>query len=151
MHYFGEVLQNDILFCALISWTVAQALKVPFMYLTEKKWSIKRFWGSGGMPSSHTALVVSLSIMTGSIYGFNKVEFAISFILAIIVMYDAAGVRRQTGTQASVINEIVNRIFVEGEKITEKDLKEIVGHTPIEVFGGVIVGFAVALIYLFFM
>ncbi len=103
------------------------------------------------MPSSHTALVVSLSIMTGSIYGFNKVEFAISFILAIIVMYDAAGVRRQTGTQASVINEIVNRIFVEGEKITEKDLKEIVGHTPIEVFGGVIVGFAVALIYLFFM
>ncbi|NMD38580.1 MAG: divergent PAP2 family protein [Christensenellaceae bacterium] len=150
MHYLGEVLQNDILICSLISWAVAQGLKVPFMYLTDKKWNIKRFWGPGGMPSSHTALVVTLSIMIGSIHGFDTVEFAISSVFATVVMYDAAGVRRQTGTQASVINEIVNRIFIEGEKITEKDLKEIVGHTPIEVFAGVLVGIAVSLIYLMF-
>ena len=151
MHYLGEVLQNDILICSLISWTVAQFLKVPFMYFTKKTWSFKRFWGSGGMPSSHTALVVALTHMTGSVHGFNTVEFSLSFVLAIIVMYDAAGVRRQTGTQASVINEIVNKIFIEGEKITEKDLKEIVGHTPMEVFGGFIVGILVALIYLSFL
>lgn len=150
MHSFLDIFRNHVVLCGLIAWTIAQGLKIPLHLITNKELSFQRFFGSGGMPSSHTAIVISSCIMIGSIYGYHTGLFAIAFTLAIIVMYDATGVRRETGTQAVVINEIIRRIF-EGQQITNKDLKELVGHTPLEVLGGTIVGIVTAAVYLSFM
>ena len=89
----------------MIAWFLAQALKIPIYRMVEKKWDWRRFFGSGGMPSSHSALTVSLCVMVGALEGWNTSLFAVSLALAVIVMYDAAGVRRETGTQAAVINQ----------------------------------------------
>lgn len=105
-----------------------------------KKLDWGRFFGSGGMPSSHTAFVVSLALAVGAAEGFGSTTFALSFTLAAIVMYDATGVRRETGIQAQVINEILRRVFVNGEPIADDDLKELVGHKPLEVLGGAVLG-----------
>ena len=131
---------NEVLWCAVAAWFAAQALKIPIYRLVEKKWDLGRFFGSGGMPSSHTAFVVSLSIMTGWLSGFDKPEFAVAVVLACIVMYDASGVRRETGLQAEVINDIIEKVFVNGEPISDVELKELVGHTKLEVAGGFLVG-----------
>ena len=144
MHSIAEVFRNQILLCAMASWFIAQALKVPIYYLVEHELNWRRWLGSGGMPSSHTALVVSLAAMVGARMGFDTAEFAISFALAIIVMYDAAGVRRETGTQAVVINKILHDMLVDGKQITEDELKELIGHTPLEVFAGAVLGLIVA-------
>ena len=137
--------------CCITAWFVAQALKIPTYYLVEKKWDWHRFFGSGGMPSSHTAFVVSLTLMIGATQGFDSAIFALSFTMAAIVMYDATGVRRETGKQAVIINEIVQKMFVNGESITDEELKELVGHTHVEVIGGVIVGLLTAGLFLLFM
>lgn len=142
---------NHVLTCSLISWFLAQVLKVPVKYLVEHEWSVKRIWGSGGMPSSHSALTVSLCLMTGFIEGFNSSLFALSFVLAAIVMYDATGVRRETGTQAKIINKILKQVIFDGQKITDKELKELVGHTPLEVFFGAVLAVVVTFIYLALM
>lgn len=142
---------NQILICCLTAWFVAQALKIPTYYLVEKKLDWMRFFGSGGMPSSHTAFVVSLTIMIGATQGFDTAIFALSFTLSAIVMYDATGVRRETGKQAVVINEIVEKLFVNGEPITDEELKELVGHTKVEVLGGFLVGLLTAVIFLLCM
>lgn len=148
MHYIWDVFTNHALLCALAGWFVAQALKIPIKFLLERKWDFKRFFGSGGMPSSHSAMVVSLAIVVGALDGFHSTIFAACCVLACIVMYDAAGVRRETGTQAAVINRIIKDLLINGKPITEDELKELVGHTPLEVFGGVIVGVLVASVYL---
>ena len=140
--------QNRVLWCAVAAWFVAQALKIPIYRLVEKKWELGRFFGSGGMPSSHTAFVTSLAIMVGCTAGFDKAEFAVEVVLAAIVMYDASGVRRETGLQAEVINDIIRKVFVDGQPITDVELKELVGHTKIEVWGGFIVGVLVALLFI---
>lgn len=148
MHNLIEILSNRILLCALTGWFVAQALKIPTYWLVEKKLDWKRFFGSGGMPSSHTAFVVALTIMVGATEGFYTAVFAVSFTLAAIVMYDATGVRRETGTQAQVINEILRQVFINGKPISDDDLKELVGHTPLEVAAGAILGVLTAGAYL---
>lgn len=148
MHSLAGLLNNQILMCALTAWFVAQALKIPTYWLTEKKLDLMRFFGAGGMPSSHTAFVVSLTIMVGSVVGFDSALFAATFTLAAIVMYDAAGVRRETGRQAEIINEILRNVFVDGKPISEEELKELIGHTKVEVGGGFVVGVAVACVYL---
>jgi len=148
MHNLIEILSNRILLCALTGWFVAQALKIPTYWLVEKKLDWSRFFGSGGMPSSHTAFVVALTIMVGATEGFDTAVFAVSFTLAAIVMYDATGVRRETGTQAQVINEILRQVFINGKPISDDDLKELVGHTPLEVAAGAILGILSAGAYL---
>lgn len=148
MHSPAEILQNEVLICSLVSWLIAQTLKIPTYMIVEKKFSWRRLFGSGGMPSSHTAFVVALTLMTGFIHGFATVEFAIAFTLAAIVMYDAMGVRRETGTQAQVINEILRKVFVNGKPISDDDLKELIGHTPLEVLGGAIVGILTTVAFL---
>ena len=150
LHSIWEVFQNQVLICALTAWFVAQVLKIPTYWLVEKKLDFRRICGSGGMPSSHTAFVVSLAIMIGFVHGFSTVAFAIAFTLAAIVMYDATGVRRETGTQAQVINEILRNVFVNGKPISDDDLKELIGHTPLEVLGGVIVAIITCVFYLCF-
>ena len=104
-------------------------------------------FGSGGMPSSHSSTVVAMALMVGMLEGFETTAFAICAIVAMVVMFDAAGVRRATGTQASVINRILRDALFSGKAISEEELKELVGHTPLEVMAGVLVGAVVALGY----
>ena len=148
MHNIAEIFRNQILLCVMTSWFVAQALKVPIYYLVEHELNWHRWLGSGGMPSSHTALVVSLAAMVGARLGFDTAEFAIAFALAVIVMYDAAGVRRETGTQAVVINKILHDMLIDGKHISEDELKELIGHTPLEVFAGAVLGLIITGLYL---
>ena len=138
LHNILGLFSNQVLLCCITAWFVAQALKIPTYYLVEKKWDWHRFFGSGGMPSSHTAFVVSLTLMIGATQGFDSAIFALSFTMAAIVMYDATGVR-------------VQKMFVNGESITDEELKELVGHTHVEVIGGVIVGLLTAGLFLLFM
>lgn len=149
MHNILELFQNQALWCAVAAWFIAQALKIPTYWLVEKKLDFMRFFGSGGMPSSHSAFVVSLAIMVGAIEGFSTAAFAIAVILASIVMYDASGVRHETGVQGQVLNEILEKVFVNGEPITDVELKELVGHTKVEVAGGFIVGVLTALGFIY--
>ena len=141
---------NQVLWCAVAAWFTAQALKIPIYRFVEKKWDLGRFFGSGGMPSSHTAFTVALAIMTGWLSGFDKPEFAVAVVLAAIVMYDASGVRHETGVQGQVLNEIIQKVFVDGQPITDVELKELVGHTKVEVAGGFFVGILTALAFICF-
>lgn len=138
---------NHVLFAGLLGWFVAQTLKIPIYRHIEKKWDFGRFFGSGGMPSSHSSMVVATAVMTGATAGFDSVAFAIATVLATIVMYDAAGVRRETGVQAAVINQILKDVLINGKKISDEELKELVGHTPLEVLGGALTGLTVAVVY----
>ncbi len=148
MHSLLELFSNRVLLCALTSWFVAQVLKIPTWYIVEKKWDWRRILGSGGMPSSHTSFVVALTLIVGFTEGFDTPLFAVSFTLAAIVMYDATGVRRETGRQAEIINEILRNVFISGKPIADDDLKELVGHKPLEVLAGAIIGMMTAAIYL---
>lgn len=149
MHNVASILSNQVLWCAVTAWFVAQTAKIPTYWLIEKKLDWMRFFGSGGMPSSHTAFVVSLTLMIGAVEGFDTALFAASVVLSAIVMYDASGVRRETGRQGQVLNEILRKVFVDGQPITDVELKELVGHTKVEVAGGFIVGVVTALLFIF--
>ena len=149
MHDIAGILSNEVLWCAVVAWFAAQALKIPTYWLVEKKLDWGRFFGSGGMPSSHSAFVMSLAIMVGATEGFDSALFAVTVVLAAIVMYDASGVRRETGIQGQVLNQILRHVFVDGQPITDVELKELVGHTRVEVAGGFLVGVLVALAFIF--
>ncbi len=151
MHSITEIAGNRIFWCAILAWFIAQALKIPTYWFVEKKLNWRRIRGAGGMPSSHTSFVVALTIMVGCLEGFDTAAFAISFTLAAIVMYDATGVRRETGNQAQVINEILKNVFVNGKPISEEYLKELIGHKPIEVLCGALVGVLTAAVFLIFL
>ena len=148
MHPISGILHNHVLFAALIGWFLAQALKIPICYLVDGKWDWHRFHGSGGMPSSHTSMVVSASIMLGALYGFDSPLFAAALVFSSVVMYDATGVRRETGRQAEVINQILQDVLINGRPISTVELKELVGHKPIEVAGGAVLGITIAVVYL---
>ncbi len=140
---------NRYILCAVTAWILAQALKSPTYFLVEKRLDWKRFLESGGMPSSHTATVLSLTILVGAYHGFDSALFAISLAFSVVVMYDAMGVRRETGKQGAVINEILKKVLIDGQPISDDEFKELVGHTPFEVAGGAVVGVLVALFYLY--
>lgn len=148
MHSIAELANNRILWCAVLAWFVAQALKIPTYWIIEKELNWKRIMGSGGMPSSHTSFVTALTIMVGFTEGFDTAAFAICFTLSAIVMYDATGVRRETGTQGQVINQILRSVFIDGKPISEDNLKEMVGHKPIEVLAGLVLGVITAACFL---
>ena len=148
LQFFADLWLNKPLMCAVISWCVAQAIKVLISLWLDKKLDWRRCFGMGGMPSSHSAFVFSLMLCIGFKESVASSAFALSFALAAVVIYDAMGVRRETGKQGEVLNQILSQVLVEGKPITEKQLKELVGHTPLEVIGGVIVG---TLITLFFI
>jgi len=131
---------------SLISWFIAQVIKVVVVLLTSKKLDMSRFIGSGGMPSSHSALVCSLTTAIGCSEGFSSSLFALSTVLSLVVMYDAAGVRRAAGQQAKLLNMIIEDWGKKPYAETEKKLKELLGHTPKEVFAGALLGIVVALI-----
>lgn len=144
-HLLNELMQNRILWNAVCAWFVAQILKVVVIGLLERRLDLQMLFSAGGMPSSHTALVTGLSTMIALDYGLSSVHFAISFVLAAIVMYDATGVRRAAGKQAMVLNQIIDEYFMH-HILSEQHLKELIGHTPFQVFVGAIVGITTALI-----
>ncbi|MEE1024487.1 MAG: divergent PAP2 family protein [Acutalibacteraceae bacterium] len=140
------VFRNYILWCSLISWFAAQLLKFLFVLFFQKKVQFERFVGSGGMPSSHTALVTSLAISTAQICGVESSEFAISFILACVVIYDAMGVRREAGEHAKLLNIMMRDDDDNFEDYEDCELKEKLGHTPLEVLGGALLGIIIPMI-----
>lgn len=139
---------NRILLIALIAWAAAQTAKVIIYWIINKKFVLERFFGDGGMPSSHSAVVAALATATGLQCGWNSPLFAIAAILAIIVMHDATGVRQETGKQAKVINDIVKTLEARGrgELTPAETLKEFVGHTGPQVLVGALGGIAAAVI-----
>ena len=146
MNVFEQLFQNRVLLCGVVAWAAAQVLKVLINLAMEKMLNLKRLIGMGGMPSSHTSFVFSVCLMTGLKAGFDSVSFAVAFTLMAVVIYDAMGVRAETGKQGAVINRILREFLMEGKPITEDKLKELVGHTPLEVLGGLIVGIVVVML-----
>jgi len=141
--FLAAIGSNVILLTALTAWVTAQILKTITAYWRHGKFNAERLVGAGGMPSSHTALVVSLASSVGFNFGFDTPIFAISSVLAGIVMYDAAGVRRAAGKQAKVLNKLVQDL-TSVHTLRDIRLKELLGHTPLEVLAGAILGVAVA-------
>ena len=139
------ILQNTILISAMTAWLVAQVFKVLLNLFLQGKLNFQLLLSSGAFPSSHAATVCAVALGIGKYYGWNSPIFAVSAVFAMIVMYDAAGVRRAAGKQAEVLNQLVERFYV-GSDLSQDRLKELVGHTPFEVFGGALVGIIVGLL-----
>jgi acid phosphatase family membrane protein YuiD len=140
-----SLIHNNVLIAAILSWIVGQFLKAPLDYVLNRRWSWGIMFSPGGMPSSHSALVTSVTLAIGLQEGFGSPLFALAFAISMIVIYDAAGVRRQAGIHAERINEMMKSLF-EGTGIPEKELKEVLGHTPFEVIAGVILGIVISLV-----
>ena len=137
----SEITYNISLWAALLSWAIAQGIKIITVLIKEKRFDATRLVGTGGMPSSHSSLVMALTFSIGKYNGFNSSLFAMSLIFSFVVMYDAAGVRRAAGKQA----EILNYLIIEHRVPNKEKLKELLGHTPFEVFVGGLLGIAVGL------
>lgn len=138
------VFQNKALIAGLAAWGLAQIIKIPLDYLRTRRWNWALLFTTGGMPSSHSALMTSTVLAIGLYYGFDNPLFALGVAITMIVTYDAAGVRRQAGIHAQRINVLVEELM-HGHIFNEKDLREVLGHTPLEVMGGILLGLVVAL------
>lgn len=144
--YLHALWENDVLVSSVLAWLIAQIIKIFLFAMTHKKWDIERLVGSGGMPSSHSALVTALCTSIGILDGMNSEIFALACVFAAIVMYDAAGVRRAAGEQARILNSLLEE-FDRGEGVSRAKLRELLGHTPIEVLAGAVLGIAVSYCY----
>ncbi len=136
--------RNKIFFSGFWSWFIAQAIKVALGVMRERRFNFRWFVGSGGMPSSHAALAGGLTTAIGLAHGFDSGLFAMAFAFAVITMFDAQGVRRQSGRQAAALNRMLDDIYAQ-KGIQEQPLKELFGHTPVEVLAGAFVGVFVAI------
>ena len=147
MKIWNEILSNQVLVSAVAGWIVAQVLKTMLDFALNRTIDWERMVGSGGMPSSHSATVCGLTTAAALHYGVSSFEFAVCFVLSMVVMYDATGVRRETGKQAKLLNSILseNPLKLNAEVLQEK-LKEYVGHTPLQVVAGAILGICLALV-----
>lgn len=141
-----QMIENPVLFIGLFSWALAQFIKVPIEYILHRRMNWGLWFSSGGMPSSHSALVTSVMLSIGLLYGFDTPLFALAVTLAMIVVYDAAGVRREAGRHAEKINVLINEFF-SGQPISDKQLKEVIGHTPAQVVAGVFMGIAISMLF----
>ena len=146
MTFWMELLNNQVLMSAVVGWVVAQVLKTIIDCALNKGFSPERLYGSGGMPSSHSSTVCALTTSAAYCYGLGSAEIAISFVLAGVVMYDAMGVRRETGKQAKLLNMIMEQDFFKFDnELFQKRLKEFVGHTPLQVAAGAVLGIVLAI------
>lgn len=141
-NFFG----NKYIAIPILLWLAIQSFKVAWDLITTKKFNFKRILGAGGMPSSHSAVVTSLTTLIGKSEGFDSPMFALALIFACIVMYDAAGVRRAAGKQAQLLNKIINTPGLSGIQVQEK-LVEVLGHTPTQVFVGALIGIIAGIIF----
>jgi hypothetical protein len=146
MNIFEQIITNKCIYIPLLVWAVIQVLKFVTDLIVNKKINFRRLLGAGGMPSSHSAVVCSLATLIGKEYGFNSGIFALALIMAFVVMYDAAGVRRAAGKQARILNKIIETPGLTSIQVNEK-LAEALGHTPVQVFVGAAVGFIVGAIF----
>ena len=140
MNQILDIFQNRVLWAAVIAWFLAQALKVLLHYLLEGKLDFSRMHGLGGMPSSHCAFLWAASMSIGFQEGFFSAMFGLAVCITLVVMTDAAGVRQATGKQAAVLNRILEGMLHQGKGLDEEKLKELIGHTPIQVFAGALLG-----------
>jgi len=127
------------LLCCIIGWLVSSLLKIPTYYYVHRRFNLKQAFGTGGMPSSHSATVTATMLGIGLFSGFDHPAFAIAVAVTMIVIYDAAGVRREAGYHAVMINRLIDE-YLKSPMINQKKLKEVIGHTPLEVVGGVLSG-----------
>lgn len=145
MNTFLGFLQNKYIYIPILLWFFIQLFKVICDLVTTKKINFKRIMGAGGMPSSHSAIVTTLATLIGKYEGVDTPIFALSLIMAFIVMYDACGVRRAAGKQAALLNKIIETPGLTGVQVSER-LVEVLGHTPVQVFIGALIGVVVGLI-----
>ena len=144
MQNFTDILDNRVLLVALIACLVAQVLKVVFEFAKNRKLNLRVLVETGGMPSAHSALVTALAVGIGQTLGWASPSFAVTSVFAIIVMYDAAGVRQAAGKQARILNQIIDELFQEHSEFNQDRLKELLGHTPFQVIVGCILGIAIS-------
>ena len=145
MNNFMGFITNKYIYIPILLWFLIQLFKLIYDLVTTKKFNFKRILGAGGMPSSHSAVVVSLATLIGKYEGVNTAIFAVSLVFAAVVMYDACGVRRAAGRQAALLNKIIDTPGLTGVQVRER-LVEALGHTPVQVFVGALIGLVVGLI-----
>ncbi len=143
MKFFTQIWFNQVFISAFWAWFIAQFIKVIETIVIDKKFDIPRMVGSGGMPSSHASFVMGMSTTVGLMHGWDSAIYGISLVFSLIVMYDASGVRRAVGKQATILNQIIDDM-ANDKPFPEEKLKELVGHTPVQVFAGAILGIFVA-------
>lgn len=143
--FFDEVFSNRILIAGALGWLTAQVLKTIIFAITNHGLNWSRLFGDGGMPSGHSATVTAIAVSCGMELGFDSPIFAVACFMAIIVMHDAMGVRRETGKQSQVLNHLVEVVYAKNLTPEEK-LKEFVGHTPLQVFFGFLLGLCIAIV-----
>ena len=152
MNWLQELITNRFLLTGISSWFLAQLAKTIIHAIINKKLVLERMVGDGGMPSGHSATVTSLAVISALSFGFDSFQFAVTALLATIVCHDAMGVRLETGKQAQIINEMMEAFEVWTKKeLPEVKLKEFVGHTPIQVIAGILLGIANACVMHFFV
>lgn len=136
----GFMTGNLVLDIALLAWFLAQFIKLVIHLILHKEFDITKMWSSGGMPSSHSSFVCSSAASIGMIHGLQSSMFALSSIFSFVVMYDACNVRRAAGEQAKIINLLKKNWVGLTPKVMETDLKELLGHTPLQVLAGCALG-----------
>ena len=147
MNWFAQLISNRLIVNGFTAWIMAQILKMIIHAIINRKIDLPRLVGDGGMPSSHSATVTAMATTSGLLFGLASFQFGVTVIVAFIVMHDAMGVRLEAGKQAKVLNEMIDFIDSMGKDLSpEEKLKEFVGHTPMQVFVGAILGFFVALV-----
>ena len=139
----SALFQNRVLITMMTAWLLAQVIKIPLDFLYTRRWNWALLLSVGGMPSSHSSLLTSATVAIGLYHGFDNPLFALGVAITMVVTYDAAGVRRQAGVHAQRINVLFNELL-RGHMFDQKDLREVLGHTPLEVTGGVLFGIVVA-------
>ena len=142
--HISDLLQNHLLINSLLAWAVAQIIKTILYACTHKELDWERLFGDGGMPSGHSATVTALAVTAALEYGFSSPIFAVTGILAVVVMHDAMGIRLEAGKHAKILNDLMD--FVRSDLTADDKLKELLGHTPLQVCFGALLGLVVALI-----
>ncbi len=145
MGLFSELFSNKVLWATLLAWIVAQTAKVTLAVRQRHRFDVRWFLGTGGMPSAHSAGVAALATAVGLRVGFETAAFAVALIFALVTMFDAQGVRRAAGRQAIALNKIVDELYARGQ-VSEERVKELLGHTPVEVIVGAVLGLVVAVV-----
>lgn len=139
----ADILQNKVLTAGLIAWLLAQVIKLPLDFFRTRKWNWSLMLTTGGMPSSHSSLMTATTLAIGLYHGLDDPLFALGVAITMIVTYDAAGVRQQAGIHAQRINVLFDELL-KGHPINQRDLREVIGHTPLEVIGGILLGLVVS-------
>jgi len=144
MQDIGNILDNRVLLVALVACLIAQSLKLVIELIKNRKLNVRVLVTTGGMPSAHSALVTSLATGVGQTLGWASPDFALATIFAIIVMYDAAGVRQAAGKQARILNQMIDELFDDKHDFSQDRLKELLGHTPVQVIAGSALGITIS-------